>query len=198
MRSNIVRRRFLKVLPVAAASIGLTVRSVRSQQPQGNDTLVAFFSRTGNTKVIASQIARAKTAVIFEIVPSADYPEDYEKTVAQARSETYTGFLPDLERTLAGFLPVSHGLSGIPDLRDDCSASHSVVSRQARHVREGPAPLHHTWRSRPRRQSRYRQIACARRGRSACILNRSGPRETNAGASDRMVEGLGHCQPAYA
>ncbi|WP_222409569.1 flavodoxin [Rhizobium leguminosarum] len=58
--------------------------------------LVAFFSRTGNTRVIASQIRRAKEADLFEIVASAPYPEDYEATVAQASSKTSSGYRPPL------------------------------------------------------------------------------------------------------
>jgi flavodoxin len=48
-------------------------------------TLVAYFSRTGNTRVIAGQIHRARDTTLFEIKPAAPYPEDYEKTVAQAK-----------------------------------------------------------------------------------------------------------------
>jgi flavodoxin len=59
-------------------------------------TLVASFSRTGNTRVIANQIRRAKDATLFEINPASPYPEDYEQTVAQASRETAAGYLPPL------------------------------------------------------------------------------------------------------
>nr|WP_246606360.1 flavodoxin [Sphingobium xanthum] len=50
-------------------------------------TLVAFFTRTGNTKVIAGTIQRTIGADLFEIVPARPYPKDYEETVAQATRE---------------------------------------------------------------------------------------------------------------
>ena len=58
--------------------------------------LVAFFTRTGNTAVIARQIRRALDADLFEIQPAEPYPEDYEETVAQATRERESGFEPPL------------------------------------------------------------------------------------------------------
>ncbi|MBY5591591.1 flavodoxin [Rhizobium leguminosarum] len=92
-----LRRKFLQSIPVAGAGLTLSVRHASSQQlTTAASTLVAFFSRTGNTRVIAAQIRRAKEADIFEIVPAASYPEDYEATVAQASKETRSGYLPPL------------------------------------------------------------------------------------------------------
>lgn len=62
----------------------------------GTSTLVACFSRTGNTRVIAGLIARAINADVFEIRPAATYPEDYLATVEQARRERDRGFAPPL------------------------------------------------------------------------------------------------------
>jgi flavodoxin len=58
--------------------------------------LVACFSRTGNTRVIAGQIRRALGADLFEIQPAEAYPEDYEATVSQAQTERDTGYEPPL------------------------------------------------------------------------------------------------------
>ena len=60
-------------------------------------TLVAYFSRTGNTRVLARQIHRARGATLFEIQPAMPYPEDYEETVAQARRERDSGYEPALQ-----------------------------------------------------------------------------------------------------
>lgn len=59
-------------------------------------TLVAYFSRSGNTRVVAGVIQRARNAQLFEIVPSDAYPADYLATVAQARKERDAGFEPAL------------------------------------------------------------------------------------------------------
>ena len=63
-------------------------------------TLVAYFTRTGNTRVIAGQIRRALDADMFEIQPSEPYPEDYQATVSQAQSELERAFEPPLKDTV--------------------------------------------------------------------------------------------------
>jgi len=62
----------------------------------GARTLVAYFSRSGNTRVVAGLIQRTRRTDLFEIVPAAPYPDDYLETVAQARSERDRGFEPAL------------------------------------------------------------------------------------------------------
>ncbi|WGF89562.1 flavodoxin [Marinivivus vitaminiproducens] len=74
---------------------GLSAASVA--QPSRSRTLVAYVSRTGNTRVIAHQIRRAHDADLFEIRPAVPYPEDYEATVSQASEEREAGFEPPLD-----------------------------------------------------------------------------------------------------
>ena len=64
-------------------------------------TLVAYFSRSGNTRVIAGVIERAQHAQLFEIRPAHAYPADYFETVEQARQERDRGDLPPLSGKLA-------------------------------------------------------------------------------------------------
>lgn len=92
------RRRFiapcvLLPLAVAAASVG----AAPSSQAKRQRVLVAYFSRSGNTRVIAAQIGRSLRAVVFEIEPATPYPDDYFKTVEQARRERDSGFRPALK-----------------------------------------------------------------------------------------------------
>ena len=58
--------------------------------------LVAYFSRTGNTRVVAGLIQRAHGADVFEIRPATPYPEEYLATVEQARQERDKGVQPPL------------------------------------------------------------------------------------------------------
>lgn len=77
-------------------------------------TLVAYFSRTGNTRVIAGQIHRARGATLFEIKPAAPYPEDYEETVAQARQERDSGFEPALQARVVDMASYATVFLGFP------------------------------------------------------------------------------------
>ncbi len=63
----------------------------------GSRILVAYFSRSGNTRVVAGLIHRARNTDLFEIRPASPYPEDYEQTVEQARKESESGYEPPLE-----------------------------------------------------------------------------------------------------
>ncbi len=60
-------------------------------------TLVAYFTRSGNTRVIAAQLYRDLKTDLFEILPAVPYPEDYEQTVEQARRERDAGARPPLK-----------------------------------------------------------------------------------------------------
>jgi flavodoxin len=65
-------------------------------------SLVAYFTRTGNTRVIARQVRCALGADLFEIRPAKPYPEDYEETVRQAENERVEGYEPPLKETVPG------------------------------------------------------------------------------------------------
>lgn len=64
---------------------------------QESRSLVAYFTRTGNTQLIANIIARATAARLFKIIPAQPYPENYEAQVAQAMDERERGFEPPLQ-----------------------------------------------------------------------------------------------------
>jgi len=88
-----------------AASLLLPLAGTRSVGAaavarSGKKAVVVYFSRTGNTRVIARQISRAMGAVMFEIQPAKPYPEDYRETVEQARRERDGGIRPVLQANL--------------------------------------------------------------------------------------------------
>jgi flavodoxin len=63
-------------------------------RPAASRILVAYFTRSGNTRVVAGLIQRALNADLFEIKPAAAYPEDYLQAVAQASDEKRREHMP--------------------------------------------------------------------------------------------------------
>jgi flavodoxin len=86
-------------LVLAAGANACAARDPAAAGP-GSRTLVAYFTRSGNTRVIAGQLHRELKADLFEIQPAAPYPEDYEQTVEQARRERDASVRPPLKATI--------------------------------------------------------------------------------------------------
>lgn len=110
--------------PAAAAENADTteVKEAEAEAPQGetgapSDTLVLYFSRTGeqyvvgvidkgNTAIIAEMIAEQTGADLFEVLPADDhYPMTYDALTDVAKQEqndnarpAYSGELPDLSK----------------------------------------------------------------------------------------------------
>lgn len=59
--------------------------------------LSAYFSHSGNTRLIADQIHENVGGGIFEIVPADPYPRDYNEVVEQARKELGEDYRPPLK-----------------------------------------------------------------------------------------------------
>lgn len=62
-----------------------------------NNILVAYFSRSGNTRVIANQIHESVGGVIFDIVAVDPYPSDYDEVVERAGKELREQYRPKLK-----------------------------------------------------------------------------------------------------
>ncbi|MND77106.1 flavodoxin [compost metagenome] len=103
MGTELPRRNLLKALPLTAAGLVLAASETSAEQrpAEAGRILVAYYSRTGNTAVIARQIRRAMDATLFDIKTETPYPEDYEATVEQARRETQAQYLPPLGHFVA-------------------------------------------------------------------------------------------------
>lgn len=80
----------------------------------GSRTLVAYFSRSGNTRVVAGLIQRGLRADLFEIRPAKPYPDDYLETVEQARQERDSGFEPALESKVRAMAAYDTVFLGFP------------------------------------------------------------------------------------
>lgn len=109
------RRRFLMTamaaLPLPQATAAPADTSSRKSRPR---TLVAYFSRSGNTRVIAGVIHRAQPSELFEIRPALAYPDDYFQTVEQARQERDRGDLPALRDPLPTMAEYDRVFLGFP------------------------------------------------------------------------------------
>jgi flavodoxin len=100
------------LLPLAAGSASV-VQAETAPRSDGK-SLVAFFSRSGNTRVIAGQLSRALPADLFEIAPATPYSADYFETVEQARQERDRDNLPPLKAQLASTVSYATVFLGFP------------------------------------------------------------------------------------
>lgn len=100
------------VLPWATA--GASAEAGEPSLMPGSRTLVAYFTRSGNTRVIAGTIHRELKADLYEIRPVEPYPEDYEQTVAQAVRETQSGYEPPLAAPTAEMAAYGTVFLGLP------------------------------------------------------------------------------------
>ena len=97
--SSHARKRRAFVAAVAALPLSGAVakgtghETVHMTRPR---VLVACFSRSGNTRVVAGLLQRAFKADLFEIRPARPYPDEYLTTVEQARQERDSGVEPTL------------------------------------------------------------------------------------------------------
>ena len=100
---------------IAASAVSTAAPAAETfKRTPGVSVLVAYFSRTGNTRVVAHQIRRAHGADIFEIVPANAYPEDYEATVRQAERESTNSYEPPLRADVPKIRAYSTVFLGFP------------------------------------------------------------------------------------
>ena len=59
--------------------------------------LTAYFSHSGNTRIVAEKIHETVGGDIFEIVSVDPYPQDYNAVVEQAKSELDRNYRPPLK-----------------------------------------------------------------------------------------------------
>ena len=97
--SNPTRRTILMTSMLASIATAVTAAPMggQSRPQEGAKVLVAYFSRSGNTRVIAGVISRSLGADLFEIEPAKPYPADYFETVELARQERDSGYEPALK-----------------------------------------------------------------------------------------------------
>jgi flavodoxin len=101
-RTTPTRRESLATMLFVGLGASSIVQNAHAQQVDGRArVLVAYFSRSGNTRLVAGHVRRALGADLFEIQPAQAYPEDYDATVSQAQREQATAVEPALKETVS-------------------------------------------------------------------------------------------------
>jgi len=85
----------------AALGRSASAGAADADRRRNGTTLAAYFSRSGNTRVIAGVISRTLGAALFEIEPASPYPADYLETVKQAQQERDRNYEPALKATIS-------------------------------------------------------------------------------------------------
>jgi flavodoxin len=103
---DMARRRTLQaltlpslLLPVLGA--GTAATPAAAQASGDGRSLVAYLSRSGNTRVVAGQLQRRFGSDLLEIRTLEPYPADYEAAVARAQRERDAGAAPPLAAGVA-------------------------------------------------------------------------------------------------
>ena len=76
--------------------------------------LIAYYSKTGNTKRAAEEIAKMTGGTLHRIVPQKTYPNSYFATIAVAKWESLKGEKPALADKVEGIGGYDKILVGFP------------------------------------------------------------------------------------
>jgi len=100
-------------LPLATTASMPDAAEARIARPR-KPILIAYFSRSGNTRVVAGLLQRALGADLFEILPASPYPDDYLATVEQAKQERDQGIEPALKAKVPNIARYATIFLGMP------------------------------------------------------------------------------------
>ena len=82
---------------IILAAMFMSANEIQTKPMKKSKVLIAYFSHSGNTKIIAEMIANATKGDMFEIKPVKDYPNDYQTVVDQAKKEIKANYHPELK-----------------------------------------------------------------------------------------------------
>lgn len=76
-------------------------------QPGNGRYLIVSFSRSGNTRSVATEIRNQLDGTLIEVIPTTSYPPDYDATLSRARQEIdaidNNGTYPSIQTTVESF-----------------------------------------------------------------------------------------------
>lgn len=81
---------------------------------KSSDSLVIYFSKTGNTKRAAQQIQKETGAKILRIAPKKAYPKDYDATTRVAQNQIRKNIHPAIKTKLPSIKRYKHIYIGFP------------------------------------------------------------------------------------
>lgn len=90
--------------PLSTPADDAAAAADKESEPTDRETsniLVAYFSHTGNTEVIAGMIAEQTGGDLFHVETTTVYPEEYNDLIAQARQEQDDDARPELASAVA-------------------------------------------------------------------------------------------------
>ncbi|WP_353115430.1 flavodoxin [Nitratidesulfovibrio sp.] len=119
------RRRTLKFVAAGlfashfpAALSSLAANTVAGEEGKGGSMpriLIAYYSRTGNTRAIAAHIQSLVGGENFEIQTVVPYPDEYKATTVQAKKELEAGYKPPLRGKVENIAPYDVVFIGSPN-----------------------------------------------------------------------------------
>jgi len=83
--------------------------------PEGGHILIAYFSHTGNTEMVATVIAEKTGGELFRVMTVNPYPEDYDECVNLARQEQEEAARPELSAHVDGMDNIDVVFLGYPN-----------------------------------------------------------------------------------
>lgn len=86
-----------KTSPQSAANASSTPTEQTGTAKTDKKALVVYFSYTGNTRTLATQIRQSVGGDIFELQPATPYSTDYDTVVKQGKQEVESGYKPPLK-----------------------------------------------------------------------------------------------------
>ena len=118
------RRNFLRVTAIAsaglfAASSPWSISRARGadagfERVSADDVLIAYLTRTENTKAVAEIIHQEVGGTMVEVEPAVPYPGDYDAIVAQVAEENESGYTPPLKSKIENIRDYDTVFFGFP------------------------------------------------------------------------------------
>ena len=112
----------MKKIFLILALVMVCAMNAYAQKNSGSDSavsspriLVAYFSMSGNTRLIAQDIQRMTGGDIFEIKAVGEYGPDFDSAVEQAREELRNGARPELRAKVADMQDYDVVFVGFPN-----------------------------------------------------------------------------------